>query len=74
MTFLENTLKNDFVLSKDLLQNITLSISTSNISQRKNRQQLIAEHKRLNPYSTVNKQFIRNICNQTESTQNLNFS
>src|SRR6266480_5229763 len=55
-----NNIRYAFELSNDLLQNIILRNTTSNISQRKSRKQLIAEHERLDPYINKNKKFLRN--------------
>src|SRR3954454_25021333 len=54
-------------ISKDQFQNIVLRITTSNISQKKSRQQLFAEHKRLESYINTHPQFIRNIRRQSET-------
>src|SRR2546430_668426 len=61
------------VISGEFMQAVCLRITTSKISQRKSRQQLIAEHKRVLKYYNYNEyqEFILNICRQSESTLNL---
>src|SRR4051812_14497187 len=62
---------NTIVTSHDLLQNAILRMVSGNISQRKSRQQLIAEYKKLEYYSDKSEYAIYDFSRQNDSTLDL---
>src|ERR1043165_8685133 len=66
--------KNEITLSNNLWQKVTLRFTSSNTLQRKSWQQLMIEHKRLGFFDAEidkNRVVTRNICEQSDSTLNL---